>query len=170
MCRQPHVTHWCHHPGQWWLLCNGKYILFHSKIAKILTTVTFSHGSSCLLSWHFFQTKIFPFTHVYHLCVTGWSDSWGTDGGHSEIHGQGLPTRLVWTLRSQRQTSGGQKVELQVCFLGHTFLQFSISPVCVMYFFNMKCKIPFLTMSLVSCKSLYRSFISISNQDFVFNN
>ncbi len=50
------------------------------------------------------------------LCSSGWSNSRWPDGSHSEIHGQGLPTCLVRTLRSQRQTSSGQEVELQPLF------------------------------------------------------
>lgn len=32
------------------------------------------------------------------MCCAGWADSWGLDGGCSEIHGQSLSTHLVRAL------------------------------------------------------------------------
>lgn len=59
---------------------------------------------------------------IFVFVLLGWTNPWRLDGGHSEIHGQSLSTHLVWTLRSKRQTSCGQKVELQSVFKDIFFL------------------------------------------------
>lgn len=50
---------------------------------------------------------------VHLLCMSGWTDSRGLDGGYSEIHGQSLSTHLVRALWSQRPAPSGQTVVLQ---------------------------------------------------------
>lgn len=61
---------------------------------------------------------------IFVFVLLGWTNPWRLDGGHSEIHGQSLSTHLVWTLRSKRQTSCGQKVELQSVFKDIFFCTF----------------------------------------------